>query len=300
MFATSETRSRPTMLRGFKSASHRISAPVGGELDNDALRAVVPSIFAGGAHASRSDRYVYIPTARLVDAMRAEGFKPTFACEAKVRDETREGYAKHLIRFRHDGAQALKAGGAVPEVVLVNSHDGSSSYHLMAGAFRMLCLNGLMVGDTFGDVTVRHSGNDRQIIGDVIEGSYEVVKSFERIGHAVEKFTAINLQPAEANAFAEAARELRWETEAGQEPVVRPSQLLAARRQDDRGADLWRTLNVVQENMIRGGVTTRRVDELGRTRRREARPVNGIDQNVAINRALWTLAQKMAELKQAA
>jgi len=63
-------------------------------------------------------------------------------------------------------------------------------------------------------------------------------------------------------------------------------------------------LNVVQENVIKGGlhgiaITT---DERGRRQRRNVttRTVNGIDQDVKLNRALWTLAEKMAELKTAA
>jgi translation initiation factor 1 (eIF-1/SUI1) len=67
---------------------------------------------------------------------------------------------------------------------------------------------------------------------------------------------------------------------------------------------MWTTLNVVQENVIKGGlqgvaITT---DERGRRQRRNVttRQVNGIDQDVKLNRALWTLAEKMAELKSAA
>ncbi|WP_282186090.1 hypothetical protein [Ochrobactrum sp. Marseille-Q0166] len=37
-------------------------------------------------------------------------------------------------------------------------------------------------------------------------------------------------------------------------------------------------------------------DEFGRPRRVKSRAVNGIDQDIKLNKALWTLSQKMAEL----
>ena len=49
------------------------------------------------------------------------------------------------------------------------------------------------------------------------------------------------------------------------------------------------------DNLIRGG-------QLGRTannRNTRTRAVNGIGQNVQLNQALWTLAEKMKELKAA-
>ena len=55
--------------------------------------------------------------------------------------------------------------------------------------------------------------------------------------------------------------------------------------------------NVVQENAIRGGLEARFRDEHGRLRRSRSRAVKGIDQDVKLNKALWTLSEKMAELK---
>ena len=55
--------------------------------------------------------------------------------------------------------------------------------------------------------------------------------------------------------------------------------------------------NVVQENIIKGGIHGYRTDDHGRICRAKSRGVKAIDQNVKLNRALWTLAEKMAELK---
>jgi hypothetical protein len=69
------------------------------------------------------------------------------------------------------------------------------------------------------------------------------------------------------------------------------------RRYDDRASDLWTTFNAVQENVIRGGITAMGRNATGQRRRVTTREVNGIDQNRSLNRALWMLAERMAELK---
>ena len=73
--------------------------------------------------------------------------------------------------------------------------------------------------------------------------------------------------------------------------------MLAPRRRADVSNDLWMTYNVVQENAVRGGLRGFTRDGNGRPRRVQTREVKGIDQDVKLNRALWTLTQKMAELK---
>ena len=57
--------------------------------------------------------------------------------------------------------------------------------------------------------------------------------------------------------------------------------------------DLWTTFNRVQENMIKGGVPGRSA----RGRRMTTRGVAGVNENVKLNRALWTLADEFAKLK---
>jgi hypothetical protein len=80
---------------------------------------------------------------------------------------------------------------------------------------------------------------------------------------------------------------------------VQPRQINQARRRDDVGNDLWRTFNRAQENLIRGDITYNHTNDQGVRSRRTTRPVNGIDGNVALNRAMWALASRMQELKAA-
>uniref|UniRef100_UPI002041828E DUF932 domain-containing protein n=1 Tax=Escherichia coli TaxID=562 RepID=UPI002041828E len=92
-------------------------------LTDDELMQFVPSVFSGDKHESRSERYTYIPTINIINKLRDEGFQPFFACQSRVRDLGRREYSKHMLRLRRDGHIN---GQEVPEIILLNSHDGSS------------------------------------------------------------------------------------------------------------------------------------------------------------------------------
>ncbi|MDV1381624.1 DUF932 domain-containing protein, partial [Klebsiella michiganensis] len=70
-----------------------------------------------------------------------------------------------------------------PEIILLNSHDGSSSYQMIPGMFRFVCTNGLVCGTSFGEIRVPHKGD---IVGRVIEGAYEVLGIFDKITEGVD------------------------------------------------------------------------------------------------------------------
>lgn len=257
-------------------------------LTDDEIMRSAPAIYAEAAHDSRSDRYAYIPTRDLVAGMRAEGFLPVKVSQAKARAEDRAGHAKHLIRFRRE--EQLGAAEA-REVVIVNSHDGSSGFRLMAGLYRLVCSNGLIVGQTDNEIRLRHSGN---AVGQVIEGAYSIVKDFDRVTEQIDAMKSLTLQPEQRLAFGHAALALRFDDAAN--AGIKPDQIVRPRRIEDQRPDLWTTFNVAQENIIRGGLRGWRQDANGRHRRATTREVGGIDQNVALNRGLWILAAEMQKL----
>lgn len=273
------------MTRGF--TSFRSNVP----LTDEQIRRVAPSIFAEDKHESRSVRYAYIPTSHILVKLRDEGFQPFMVAQTRVRDNSKREHAKHLIRLRH--ANQIDATEA-NEIILLNSHDGSSSYQMMSGQFRFVCANGLVCGHTENDIRIRHKGN---VVGDVIEGAFRVLKDFDAVEEEREGMKAQTLDPALQKVFARSALELRYGTgdKENPTPVAAPiteTQLLLPLRSEDTKRDLWTTFNVVQENMIRGGL-------LGRSAkgaRMRTREVTGIDQNVKLNRALWVLADEMRKL----
>ncbi|EFO0652189.1 DUF945 domain-containing protein [Escherichia coli] len=138
-------------------------------LTREELMHHVPGIFGEDKHTSRSRNYTYIPTITVLESLQREGFQPFFACQTRVRDPGRRGYTKHMLRLRRDGEIN---GQHVPEIILLNSHDGTSSYQMLPGYFRFVCQNGCVCGQSLGEVRVPHRGN---VVDRVIEGAYEVV-----------------------------------------------------------------------------------------------------------------------------
>lgn len=269
-------------------------------LTEDEMRKLAPSIFAVEPHASRSERFAPIPTIAVLRGLMNEGFMPVGVKQSGARDHSRLDFTKHLIRLRRiDQDQNYSVGDTVCEILLKNANDGTSAYELMAGLFRIRCLNSLVAQTgTIDTIKVRHSGD---VQAKVIEGTYSVLNEAQKALAAPQDWSQMRLDSAERTAFAEAAHVLRFAASEGEAKTpVKPEQLLVPRRHEDAHADLWTTFNVVQENTIRGGLTAFGRDRNMRRRRVTTRAVNGIDQDVKLNKALWTLASRLAELKAAA
>ena len=256
-------------------------------LSDDQIHRVAPSIFAEAPHESRSQRYAYIPTATVLTELRKEGFQPFMVTQTRTRHEDRRDFTKHMIRLRH--ASQINARGEANEIILLNSHDGTSSYQMLAGMFRFVCSNGLVCGDTVADVRVPHKGD---VAGQVIEGAYQVLHGFDRALESRESMQAITLDEGEAEVFARAALSLKYDDPDKPAPITE-SQILMPCRFDDRLPDLWSVFNRTQENLTKGGLHGRSANG----RRQQTRPVQGIDSDVRLNRALWMLADGLRQLK---
>ena len=169
------------------------------------------------------------------------------------------------------------------EVILTNSHDGSSAYTIDAGLKRLVCMNGMTVSTGAGaGFRVRHIGGNTD---DVIEAAYEVIESFPRTLEAAENFHGLMLTAPQQLAYADAALALRYDDA----PPVTPEQLIQPQRTADFAPTLWNTFNVVQEKLQNGGVRSQ-------ASRRRTRAVTGINESSRLNKALWTLTEKMASL----
>jgi hypothetical protein len=257
-------------------------------LSDDQIRRVAPSIFADGKHESRSERYTYIPTIDVLRGLRNEGFQPFMVCQTRVRAQDKREFTKHLIRMR---PASEITGEDVNEVILLNSHDGSSGFQLLGGVYRFVCQNGMVAGETIGEVRVPHRGN---IVQNVINGAFDVLDGFDLIREQKDGMKALTLGRDEQYAFARSALALRYDPTNAETPApITESSLLAPRRFEDRRDDLWTVFQRVQENLTKGGLHGR--SRSGRSM--STRPITGIDQNVKLNRALWMLAEAMRQMK---
>ncbi|MGX9272324.1 DUF932 domain-containing protein [Pantoea ananatis] len=251
-------------------------------LTREELMLHVPSVFSEDKHTSRSERYSYIPTITLLENLQREGFQPFFACQTRVRDLNKRDHTKHMLRLRRE---SQITGKQVPEIILLNSHDGSSSYQMLPGLFRFVCQNGLVCGETFGEVRVPHKGN---VVEKVIEGAYEVLGIFDRVEEKRDAMQSLLLTPTAQQAFARAALTYRFGDK--HQPLT-SSQILTPRRYEDRQDDLWSVFNRCQENLLKGGLPGR----TAKGKRSQTRAVKGIDGDVKLNRALWVMAEELQQ-----
>ena len=256
---------------------------LGATLSMEALRERVPAVFASSAHARTSAKYTFIPTEQVLSGLIRAGFVPVDARQTHTRN-TSTLHARHILRLRRR-FETVQLRDAVPEVVFLNSHDGTSAYQLRLGIFRVVCTNGLIVcRGAFPAYCVSHRGN---VLDDVITGALEISERFVTLAEQVEQMEKRRMPQDEQVHFAERALALRF-PDPGQSGML-ASQLLTCRRTDDLGNDLWSTLNKVQENLLRGGMSRRSASgRLTRTRR-----ITSIREDVRLNGRLWDLASEV-------
>ena len=294
-FSDQQLHRRTTAARYSRSGAASLRAPIGQYLTMDQIAKVTPSVFADEKHGSRSAKYVYIPTSAILEKLAKEGFQPVAVTQGGSRDEQKKGFTKHSIRLRHENLKLTTKDQVFSEICLFNSHDGTSSYGMTLGPFRLACLNGLIVSmGKLAEVKVPHKGD---IAGQVIEGCIEIMEAAPMLSNSIQEMEGMQLSTAEQLVFARAALTARYGENAELAPIKAPD-VLKTRRNADADNSLWTTLNKVQENIIRGGVSYVHRPENGRRpQHRETRAINGIDQNTNVNRALWQLAEELKAIR---
>ena len=251
-------------------------------LSLDAVRTRAPAVFAAAADERLSPKYTFLPTERILTGLMSAGFAPVDARQSSARRGSAL-HARHVVRLR-PRFDTVQLRDSVPEVVFLNSHDGSSAYQLRMGLFRVVCTNGLIVSrGAFPAYCVSHRGN---IVDDVVAGALKLADRFEGLAEQVERMEQRQLFKDEQLTFAEAALRLRYPEPA--ESGMQPAQLLVCRRCEDVGDDLWRVYNRIQEHLLRGGLSRRSTN--GRLTR--TRPIGSIRRDVSLNGQLWDLAME--------
>jgi hypothetical protein len=255
-----------------------------GFLDADTLRVKAPAVFAASAHEATSRTYAFLSTKKLLDALLQAGFLPVAAEQSGTRVKSAL-HARHVIRLRRR-LETIELADGFPELVLLNSHDGTSAYQLRLGIYRVHCRNGLIVSEgMFPIFRVAHRGD---IVDELIRAALEMAERFAPLAAEVQRMQRRYLTEEQRHHFAVQAIALRYPK--GAPSGLQPSQLLVARRPEDAGVDAWRTFNVVQEAILRGGL--RYVTD--EQRRRSTRGISSIRQNVRLNAGLWEAATQLA------
>lgn len=231
---------------------------------------------------SMSERYVHVNTNDVIRLMEREGFHVTAAKTASPRSRD-PLFARHMVEFRPN--KEVEYAGATPRVIFTNSHDGTCAAQAMAGLYRFVCANGLVIGQTTEQIKQRHTGDAAY---ELIERMRALAKNTERTFSQIDRWSRIELTASQRNDYARLVAQLRW----GDAAMFEPAELLAPRRETDSLPDLWTTFNVLQENTVRGGVSG--LSRSGRAA--TSRPLTDIQRDLAYNARLWQLTTEIADV----
>lgn len=264
------------------------------QLEIERLKRICPAAFSSHANSSVSNKYSFISTENIINMLAKNDFKPYSAWQMNARSEEKALTTKHILKFRHKSAppKHYNSGGLVPEIILNTSHDGLSSFKFMGGIFRKVCSNGLIVADAFGsNYNIKHMGANEN---DIIDAVFDVLKSTNNGVERTIKMKALELSKDQKEQFAHEAFFLRWSE--NDKPNFSTIRLLEPKRSIDRSNDLFTIFNVVQENIIKGGIRYTSKNENGIFERNKVRAIGSIDANIKINKGLWGLAEKFLNL----
>ncbi len=240
-----------------------------------------------------TDRYVHVPTTQVIEDIQKLGWNPIQACQVNARK--RKGYQRHMIKFVNPDFM-VEGRDEYPELLLSNSHDGTTSFTLDVGIFRLICSNGMVIKtQDFGSMKVRHYGYDFEAIKSAVT---ELMQSIPGYLKQVEEMKQQKLEKDQMLDFARKAAMLRFAktNEESIEKIVDLTDFLESTRQEDEGDGLWEVFNRIQEKVVNG-----KFQYAFGKKERKARPVKGFKQQVKLNQDLWELASSyMPEAVEAA
>lgn len=244
------------------------------------------TVYNTESHEKTSDKYNVIQTSEVIDLFKNNGFSVSGYKESRTMTAENFNKGKHLVRMKLD---TDLTSGVDREVVIMNSHNGSSSLKLNFGLFRMVCNNQLVFGDSLLPTErIIHSVRDPW---SRIEGYIDAMKSKleeeQQLRRAMEKR---RLTRFDLFQLAERAISIR---EDDTSKIVDPQELNRIRRFEDKGTDLFTSFNRVQEALINGhyqkeGTFT---DEEGKTQPilKKAKIITNPSELIRINKEVHSL-----------
>lgn len=253
------------------------------QLAAEEVAARAPAAFAQEPAPRMSARYGFVDTATIMQLLGERSFVPVRAKQDKVRARDPR-FARHMISFQSRDLAAVAEGAA--EVIVTNSHNGTTGMTIRMGLFRLVCSNGLVVGQTFERYNIRHTLDAAAEVDRLVASAAAGARA---LCENVERWRAVELTPRRALEFASEALRLRMGAEAA--AAYDAAQLLRVQRAEDDSMSLWSVMNRVQEHASKGSFTGR--SAAGRALR--ARALSGITKDIEFNAALWDLTEEFAK-----
>lgn len=256
------------------------------------LKEVAPAVFADQPW-NQSERYSFIPTVEIVKTLERHGWYPVRASQTRKFqnvDTARYNAAFHSVTFHHKDnldLQNLK-GEVIPEFVISTDHMGCHSFKMYMGLYRVLCENGLLTCTlNIEALRIPHKNAPLEMVK---EGVDRYIMKLPSMVRQINEYKKIDLSFKRRIHFASEAMDIKYHNS---DPLIgdKPEHYLQPRRTQDESHDLWTTFNVVQENIMKGGILIPRFENERKTR---VRRLTGTQKIINVNLQLWNLLEKYA------
>jgi len=248
-------------------------------LTNAQIKKVAPAAFAKQPHERTSDKYVHVKTNKIIDDLKNLGWFPYSATQSKVKKKENDGTQTHMIRFRREADLDIKKtkDTVITELLGVNGHDGRTRLQFYSGVFRMICGNGMIVMEQdFGGFNIKHIGYSFKDIEQLVINH---VNGMSSVLDRISDYTSTKLTHEQKLILA-----LRAHKACQLSKNLEYAKLLTIRREEDSRENLWSTFNIIQENIIKGGIKY-----FGNKRNTKSRKIESVRRGVNINLTLWGL-----------
>lgn len=262
-------------------------------LTKDQVREICPVAFkTTPTNPNVTDKYLFVNTETIIDDLDKLGWKPVTAAMRKSRGVDTI-FSKHQVTFQNENLKITSKDGddAYPRIILSNSHDGLQAFRFSIGIFRLVCSNGLVVADEkFSEFKIKHKGYTFQELRGVVE---QAVADLPNKVEVLNKMKNRTLTEEESKKLALDAMLIRAGITPGSEKASKfeyddetLEDILEVRRPEDKGNDLWRSFNRVQEAITKGEFHA----ALKGAKVRKVRAIKSFEKDLEINKQLFRLA----------
>ena len=257
------------------------------------LRELCPLAFAKEAtNPDVSKRYLFVNTETIIDDLDKLGWKPVQAAQRASRGGNTI-FSKHMIAFQNPDLKIKGKDGddSFPRIIMTNSHDGMQAFKFSVGIFRLVCSNGLVVADEqFNEFKIKHKGYTfDELRGVVNQAVADLPNKVEVLNQMKQRV----LTQDEKNKLALDAMLIRAGIEPGSDKAKKFNyddetiiDILDPKRDEDKGDDLWRVFNVVQEKITQGDFHA----ALTGAKVRKVRKIKSFEKDLKVNKELFKLA----------
>ena len=261
------------------------------------LRQEVPFAFANAPTRKVSDKYVHVPTSRVIEDLMSMGWQPVQAQQRRGRQGKNSMFSKHMIKFQNPNLiiKGNEGDDVFPQIILTNSHDGTQSFKFMMGLYRLVCSNGLVIADEeFASFKIRHMGYSFEDLQELITNAVEELPKKVEVINTMKNTELTETQQKD---LAFKAFLLRRGIALGSEQAEAAKvtdevldSILEPQRKEDVGSDLWVVFNRIQEAITQGGFG----GALNGAKVRKVRKIKSFEKDLKLNQELFDLALQYA------